>query len=163
KHGPKNKMAVKIPAFRKKFPLLVTGSLLALQPVAMPVAIAAEQFACQPGAGGGWNCASSAASPTPPPRPANRGTAAESSTGAVAQAGTSKAQRQAATTTDVTKSKGRALASRSADYSHLDWVPREQLTNAQLAETGPYCAGAYIEPSRPGQFDDTPMSEAPTH
>ncbi|CDZ95615.1 LPS-assembly protein LptD [Pseudomonas saudiphocaensis] len=156
-------MAVKIPAFRKKFPLLVTGSLLALQPVAMPVAIAAEQFACQPGAGGGWDCASSAASPTLPPRPANRGTAAESSTGAVAQAGTSKAQRQAATTTDVTKSKGRALASRSADYSHLDWVPREQLTNAQLAETGPYCAGAYIEPSRPGQFDDTPMSEAPTY
>src|SRR5690606_28896832 len=28
-----NKMAVKYPAFRKKFPLLVTGSLLALQPV----------------------------------------------------------------------------------------------------------------------------------
>lgn len=155
-------MAVKNPAFRKKFPLLVTGSLLALQPVALPVAIAAEQFACQPGAGGGWDCASNAASPTLPPRPLHRGSAAES-TGDGAQSATGKTQRQAATTTDVTKSKGRALASRSADYSHLDWVPREQLTNAQLAETGPYCAGAYIEPSRPGQFDDTPMSEAPTY
>jgi len=162
KHGPKNKMAVKIPAFRKKFPLLVTGSLLALQPVAIPVAIAAEQFACQPGAGGGWDCASNAASPTLPPRPAHSGSATASTAG-LAQSGTSKAQRQAATTTDVTKSKGRALASRSADYSHLDWVPREQLTNAQLAETGPYCAGAYVEPSRPGQFDDTPTSEAPTY
>ncbi len=155
-------MAVKNPAFRKKFPLLVTGSLLALQPVAIPVAIAAEQFACQPGAGGGWDCASNAASPTLPPRPLHRGSAAES-TGDGAQSATGKTQRQAATTTDVTKSKGRALASRSADYSHLDWVPREQLTNAQLAETGPYCAGAYIEPSRPGQFDDTPMSDAPTY
>ncbi|WP_449261848.1 LptA/OstA family protein, partial [Escherichia coli] len=38
-----------------------------------------------------------------------------------------------------------------------------QLTNAQLAETGPYCAGTYVEPSRPGQFDDTPMSDAPTY
>lgn len=155
-------MAVKYPAFRKKFPLLVTGGLLALQPVALPVAIAAEQFACQPGAGGGWDCASNTASPTLLPRPAHRGSPAESSTG-VAQASTSKAQRPAATTTDVTKSKGRALASRSADYSHLDWVPRDQLTNAQLAETGPYCAGAYVEPSRPGKFDDTPMSEAPTY
>lgn len=155
-------MAVKNPAFRKKFPLLVTGSLLALQPVAIPVAIATEQFACQPGAGGGWDCASNAASPTLPPRPLHRGSAAES-TGDGAQSATGKTLRQAATTTDVTKSKGRALASRSADYSHLDWVPREQLTNAQLAETGPYCAGAYIEPSRPGQFDDTPMSDAPTY
>ncbi|MCQ4241472.1 LPS-assembly protein LptD [Stutzerimonas stutzeri] len=155
-------MAVKNPAFRKKFPLLVTGSLLALQPIAIPVAIAAEQFACQPGAGGGWDCASNAASPTLPPRPLHRGSAAESA-GDGAQSATGKTQRQAATTTDVTKSKGRALASRSADYSHLDWVPREQLTNAQLAETGPYCAGAYIEPSRPGQFDDTPMSDAPTY
>jgi len=63
----------------------------------------------------------------------------------------------------VTESKGRALASRSQDYSHLDWVPREKLTAAQLAETGPYCTGTYVEPNRPGKFDDTPMSEAPTY
>jgi LPS-assembly protein len=155
-------MAVKYPAFRKKFPLLVTGGLLALQPVATPLVIAAEQFACQPGAGGTWNCASNAASPTLPPRPiqADRsGSGAASTT----QSQPSKAQRQTATTTRVNESKGLALASRSADYSHLDWVPRDQLTNAQLAETGPFCTGTYVEPNRPGQFDTTPMSEAPTY
>src|SRR5690606_38782878 len=129
---------------------------------ATPLVIAAEQFACQPGAGGGWSCASDAASPELPPRPVHRGSAAGSTTDP-AQPRASKPERQLATTRLVTESKGRALASRSADYSHLDWVPRDQLTNAQLAETGPYCSGAYIEPSRPGQFDDTPMSEAPTY
>ena len=42
-------------------------------------------------------------------------------------------------------------------------MPRDQLTPAQLAETGPYCAGTYVEPDRPGKFDTTPMSEAPTY
>ncbi len=154
-------MAVKYPAFRKKFPLLVTGGLLALQPVAVPFVFAAEQFACQPDASGGWNCASNAASPALPPRPAHSGSAV--STVATAKPGTAQAQQPTATTKLVTESKGRALASRSADYSHLDWVPRDQLTPAQLAETGPYCAGTYIEPDRPGKFDTTPMSEAPTY
>lgn len=154
-------MAVKYPAFRKKFPLLVTGSLLALQPVAMPLVFAAEQFACQPGAGGGWDCATDAASPELPPRPVHAGSAASDASTPAPRA--AKAERPVATTKLVTESKGRALASRSADYSHLDWIPRDQLTNAQLAETGPYCAGAYVEPNRPGQFDNTPMSEAPTY
>ncbi len=154
-------MAVKYPAFRKKFPLLVTGGLLALQPVAVPFVIAAEQFACQPDASGGWNCASNAASPALPPRPSHSGSAV-STTGTVKSA-TAKTQEPTATTKLVTESKGRALASRSADYSHLDWVPRDQLTPAQLAETGPYCAGTYVEPDRPGKFDTTPMSEAPTY
>jgi len=162
KHGPKNKMAVKYPAFRKKFPLLVTGGLLALQPVAVPFVFAAEQFACQPDASGGWNCASNAASPTLPPRPVHSGSAV--STASTEKSTTARAQQQpTASTKLVTESKGRALASRSADYSHLDWVPREQLTPAQLAETGPYCAGTYVEPDRPGKFDTTPMSEAPTY
>ncbi|MEZ0507058.1 LPS-assembly protein LptD, partial [Pseudomonas sp. Env-94] len=62
----------------------------------------------------------------------------------------------------VTEAKGRGLRSRSADYSHLDWVPRDKLTAAQLAETGPYCGGAYIEPTRPGMNDKTNKSDAPT-
>ncbi|KJS76471.1 MULTISPECIES: LPS-assembly protein LptD [Stutzerimonas] len=154
-------MAVKYPAFRKKFPLLVTGGLLALQPVAVPFAFAAEQFACQPDASGGWNCASNEASQTLPPRPVHSGSAV--STSSTAKSTSSKVQAPTATTKLVTESKGRALASRSSDYSHLDWVPREQLTPAQLAETGPYCAGTYVEPDRPGKFDTTPMSEAPTY
>ncbi len=55
-----------------------------------------------------------------------------------------------------------ACKSRSEDYSHLDWVPREKLTAAQLAETGPYCSGSYIEPIRPGMNDKTNKSDAPT-
>ncbi|MFH7519357.1 hypothetical protein, partial [Pseudomonas syringae group genomosp. 7] len=50
---------------------------------------------------------------------------------------------------------------RSADYSHLDWLPRENLTAPQLAETGPYCSGAYVEPIRPGMDDKTPIKYAP--
>jgi LPS-assembly protein len=60
----------------------------------------------------------------------------------------------------VTEAKGRGLKSRSEDYSHLDWVPREKLTAAQLAETGPYCSGSYIEPIRPGMNDKTNKSDA---
>lgn len=63
----------------------------------------------------------------------------------------------------VTESKGRALASRSPDYSHLDWVPRDKLTAAQLAEAGPYCAGAYVEPLRPGMDDTAPLDESPMY
>ncbi|EIK51807.1 organic solvent tolerance protein OstA [Stutzerimonas stutzeri TS44] len=149
-------MAVKYPAFRRKFPLLMTGGLLAMQPMAAPTLLAAEQFACQPGAGSGWSCATSTPSTKLPPRP-NQATT--DSAEAIADSD-GKVDTGAKL---VTESKGRALASRSADYSHLDWVPREQLTAAQLAETGPYCAGTYVEPERPGKFDDTPMSEAPTY
>ncbi len=151
-------MAVKYPAFRKKFPLLVTGSLLALQPVAVPFAFAAEQYDCQVSASGGWACAPKASTAALPARPAPRATVA----GAAADASSgSQGQEKVAQTTLVTESRGKGLASRSADYSHLDWVPRENLSAAQLAEAGPYCAGAYVEPLRPGMDDTTPMSEAP--
>ncbi|QLC72610.1 LPS-assembly protein LptD [Pseudomonas sp. LPB0260] len=148
-------MAVKIPAVRKKFPLLVTGGLLALQPVAGQFAIAAEQFDCRASATGGWACAPKTSEAALPARPMHSGSAI--SAGTAATTGDDKAAR----TTLVTESRGKALASRSADYSHLDWVPREQLNPAQLAEVAPYCAGAYVEPRRPGMNDQTPMDEAP--
>lgn len=151
-------MAVRIPAFRKNLPFLVTGSLLTLHPLSASIALAAEQFACQPGRDGGWACAPSTAPADLPPRPMH------SSETLAGKAAASRPQAsQPAATRLVTESGGRALASRSADYSHLDWVPREQLNPAQRAEIGPYCAGTYIEPSRPGQFDNTPMSDAPTY
>ena len=63
-------MALKYPAFRKNFPLLVTGSLLALQPLAASFAVAAEQFDCQASASGGWACAPSGSNTeAAPPRP----------------------------------------------------------------------------------------------
>ena len=146
-------MALKSPAFRKKFPLLVTGSLLAMQPLAMPFAVAEEQYDCSVSASGGWDCAPKTTAAQLPPRPAHS-TAVADASGEVSE--------QEAPTPLVTSAKGRGLKARSADYSHLDWVPRDKLTPAQLAETGPYCSGSYIEPIRPGMNDTTSKSDSPT-
>ncbi|AZE51553.1 Outer membrane protein Imp [Pseudomonas chlororaphis] len=154
-------MALKSPAFRKKFPLLVTGSLLALQPLATSFVVAAEQYDCSVSASGGWDCAPKTSAAQLPPRPAHDASAVSSSTAASAEGGETS-EDTGAKPMLVTESKGRGLKSRSEDYSHLDWVPREKLTAAQLAETGPYCAGAYIEPIRPGMNDKTNKSDAPT-
>mgnify|MGYP000060612334 CR=1 FL=1 len=146
-------MALKSPAFRKKFPLLVTGSLLAMQPLAVPFVFAEEQYDCSASASGGWDCAPKANTAQLPPRPSHNGTVAQAN---------GESGEQGEQTPLVTSAKGRGLKARSADYSHLDWVPRDKLTAAQLAETGPYCGGAYIEPTRPGMNDKTNKSDAPT-
>ncbi|MBT8769145.1 LPS-assembly protein LptD [Metapseudomonas boanensis] len=156
-------MAVRSPAFRRKFPLLVTGSLLALQPVATSYVVAAEQFDCQASASGGWACAPKASAESLPPRPVHSESAVSSTIGAAPQAVDGQGAAEGSQATLVTEAGGKGLASRSADYSHLDWVPRDQLTPAQLAETGPYCAGTYVEPLRPGMDDDTPLEDAPTY
>ncbi|QXI38926.1 LPS-assembly protein LptD [Pseudomonas xantholysinigenes] len=152
-------MALNSPAFRRKFPLLVTGGLLAMQPLATSYVVAAEQFDCQVSASGGWDCKPKTAANLPP-RPVHPGAAAASSgTDASGEAVAAEADKPML----VTEAKGRGLKSRSEDYSHLDWVPRDKLTAAQLAETGPYCGGAYIEPTRPGMNDSTPKDESPTY
>ncbi|CRL50229.1 MULTISPECIES: LPS-assembly protein LptD [Pseudomonas] len=153
-------MALKSPAFRKKFPLLVTGSLLALQPLATSFVVAAEQYDCSVSASGAWNCAPKSPAAALPPRPVHEGSAVSATGEAAAESGSSESTE--AKPVLVTESKGRGMKSRSADYSHLDWVPRENLTAAQLAETGPYCSGSYIEPIRPGMNDKTNKSDAPT-
>ncbi|TVT86735.1 LPS-assembly protein LptD [Pseudomonas sp. H3(2019)] len=154
-------MALKSPAFRKKFPLLVTGSLLALQPLATSFVVAAEQYDCSVSASGAWDCAPKANAAQLPPRPVHEGSAVSSGNESTAESSTAGGE-TANKPVLVTEAKGRALKSRSADYSHLDWVPRDKLTAAQLAETGPYCSGSYIEPIRPGMNDTTNKSDAPT-
>lgn len=153
-------MALKSPAFRKKFPLLVTGSLLALQPLASSFVVAAQQYDCSVSASGAWDCAPKTPAAALPPRPVHDGSAVSDS--GAAPADSSSGEEAGEKPMLVTEAKGRGLKSRSADYSHLDWVPRENLTPAQLAETGPYCSGAYIEPTRPGMNDKTAKSDAPT-
>ncbi|WP_210712955.1 LPS-assembly protein LptD [Pseudomonas sp. MWU349] len=153
-------MALKSPAFRKKFPLLVTGSLLALQPLATSFVVAAEQYDCSVSASGGWACAPKTSAAQLPPRPVHDANSVSSSVATAADAAGEEASSDKSKL--VTEAKGRGLRSRSADYSHLDWVPREKLTAAQLAETGPYCSGSYIEPIRPGMNDKTNKSDAPT-
>jgi LPS-assembly protein len=154
-------MALKSPAFRKKFPLLVTGSLLAMQPLATQFAVAAEQYDCTVSASGTWACAPKATTAVLPPRPVHSTDNVSTSGGAPDDGAPAKGGDEKPATMLVTEAKGRGLKSRSADYSHLDWVPRENLTPAQLAETGPYCSGAYVEPIRPGMNDKTKMSDAP--
>ncbi|MBA1377353.1 LPS-assembly protein LptD [Pseudomonas brassicacearum] len=153
-------MALKSPAFRKKFPLLVTGSLLALQPLASSFVVAAQQYDCSVSASGAWDCSPKTPAAALPPRPVHEGSAVADSGSTPAESGSGEEAGEKPML--VTEAKGRGLKSRSADYSHLDWVPRENLTPAQLAETGPYCAGAYIEPTRPGMNDKTAKSDAPT-
>ncbi|WP_213881726.1 LPS-assembly protein LptD [Pseudomonas sp. dw_358] len=147
-------MALKSPAFRKKFPLLVTGGLLAMQPLATPMVYAAEQYDCSVSAAGAWDCKPRAEVGNLPPRPVREDPASAAPGAAVADADAKPKQ--------VTEAKGRGLRSRSTDYSHLDWVPRDKLTPAQLAEAGPYCAGSYIEPTRPGMNDKTSKKDSPT-
>lgn len=138
--------------------LWLTGSLFLLHLGTSPVAEAEvadnKQYACQAGPTGGWSCSTSARSAKLPPKP-----------GSAAIPVTAEERRAAeeSSITQVSEAQGKALASRSADYSHLDWVPRDKLTAAQLAEVGPYCSGAYIEPNRPGLLDDTPKGQAPIH
>ena len=149
-------MALPPPLFRRKFPLLVTGSLLAMG--SAPLLHAAEQFDCQASASGGWACAPKTPSAALPPRP-QHSEAAVSSTQPAPTAAPAGGEPEAPLASD---NGGRALASRSADYSHLDWVPRDKLSKAQLEEISPACAGTYVEPQRPGMDDDTPKNEAPT-
>lgn len=156
-------MALKSPAFRKKFPLLVTGSLLAMQPLATQYVVAAEQYECSVSATGAWDCSPKTNAAQLPPRPVHDANSVSSnSNGTTESTITTESGEVVPKTMLVTEAKGRGLQSRSADYSHLDWVPREKLTAAQLAETGPYCSGAYIEPIRPGMDDKTAKSDAPT-
>ena len=154
--------------YRKKFPLLATGALCILQPLLSSSISAAQQYECKASANGGWACNTQESQSARPPRPTPLASASSSSvakTPAAASqtpAGASKAA-AAQPVESVSDSRGKALASRSSDYSHLDWVPREQLSAEQLAETGPYCAGDYIEPLRPGMNDTTPFKDAPLY
>jgi LPS-assembly protein len=142
-------MALINSVFRRKFPLLLGGGLLAMHSLTAQQVLAAEQFSCQADASGGWACAPRAGSAAVAPRPVAR-SAAVGSTAAVDQ--------------PVVVGAGAAVALASGpDFSRLDWVPREKLSEAQLAEIGPWCSGGYVEPRRPGMNDDTPMSEAPMY
>lgn len=151
-------MAAKTYLFQRKFPLLIASSVLALQPLTALHSVAAEQYACQISASGGWNCTTFDADPTLPARPAvvEKVTAKVENPVVAATAG-SKNTSGATKAQHFKTPQGRALS-----YDEIDWVPREQLTEEQLAEISPYCGGAYIEPLRPGMDDETPVDESPT-
>jgi LPS-assembly protein len=45
----------------------------------------------------------------------------------------------------------------------MDWVPRDQLSEAQRAQIAPYCGGTYVEPPRAGRDDATPFDQLPIY
>ena len=144
--------------YRKNFPLLTVGAFCILQPLLSSSHAVAQQYDCQATANGGWACNSLESSATLPQRPDS---AVVTPT---PKPQPKKNQPQTAKTQATTPAKtGTALAYRSADFSHLDWVPRDQLSEAQLAEVGPYCGGNYIEPLRPGINDTTAFKDAPLY
>lgn len=134
-------MAVRIFAFRRKFPLLA-GGLLALQPLTGSFG-AEEQFDCRSAEDGTWVCRAEPAPADSPPRPEHTSSATPPAAATATQSATPSQARN--------------------PYQHMDWVPREQLTPAQQAEIGPWCRGGYVEPERPGMDDRTPAAEAPTY
>ena len=134
--------------FRPIFSLLLASGLLLAQPVGTH---AASQVQCRPGSDGGWACSPVEAPRALPPRP---GKPVVRTTEPAAEAITeapSKAPRETVSRAP------------SADFSELDWVPRDQLSEAQRAAIAPYCSGDYIEPPRIGRDDDTPFDQLPIY
>ena len=148
--------------YRKKLPLLASGALCILQPLFSSSILAAQQYDCKASASGGWECSSQDSTAAQPPRP-ERAAPADSAASVAGTTAATKASPAVQQPVSVSDSRGKGLVSRSADFSHLDWVPREQLSEEQLAETGPYCAGSYVEPLRPGMNDTTAFKDAPLY
>ncbi len=151
-------MAVKY-IYRKKLPLLATGALCILQPLLMSSNAVAQQYNCQATINGGWACSSKDTQVAQPPRPLSGPVANTSQK----KAGKTPSVNLPAQSVSVKDSQGKGLASRSADFSHLDWVPRDQLTTEQQAEIAPSCSGRYIEPLRPGMNDTSSFKNSPLY
>jgi len=124
--------------------LLLASGLLLAQPVGT---YAANQVECRPSSNGGWACSPLDSTSALPPRPAK------------------PVERIAEPTPPQASEAPRQTASRapSTDFTELDWVPRERLSEAQQAAIAPYCSGDYIEPARIGRDDDTPFDQLPIY
>lgn len=132
---------------------LALGIFAALHPFAAQQVLANE-FNCTVGPSGQWLCVSEEkARVAPRPAPAPAAAAPVSPRQTVSAAATSPAAEEG--DLDIRRS------TPATPYAHLDWIPREQLSAAQLAEISPYCAGTYIEPARLGRDDDTPLNQSP--
>ena len=138
-------MAYPKPPFRPSFSLLLASGLLLAQPA---TSLAVSQVECRAdSAGGGWVCVPLEATADLPPRPGKP----------VVRTPESAPEPERAV------SEVRQPATQTADFSELDWVPRDQLTEAQQAAIAPYCSGDYIEPPRAGRDDNTPFDQLPVY
>ncbi|SER38524.1 LPS-assembly protein LptD [Halopseudomonas bauzanensis] len=140
-------MAYPKPPFRPSFSLLLASGLLLAQPA---TSLAVSQVECRAdSAGGGWVCVPLEATADLPPRP---GTPVVRTTEAEPEPERA-----------VSEIRQPAASPQTADFSELDWVPRDQLTEAQQAAIAPYCSGDYIEPPRAGRDDNTPFDQLPVY
>ena len=140
-------MAYPTPPFRPSFSLLLVSGLLLAQPA---TSLAASQVECRAdSSGGGWVCTPLKATAELPPRPGKP----------VVRAAEPEPEAERV----VSDTRQPAARPHSADFSELDWVPRDQLTAAQQAAIAPYCSGDYIEPPRAGRDDNTPFDQLPVY
>ncbi|MFN3579870.1 MAG: LPS-assembly protein LptD [Pseudomonas sp.] len=155
-------MAYRIPPFRPTFPMLLVSGLLLTQPLS---SIASSQVECRASADGtGWTCSPLATPAATIPRPARPSAPAPLPTPA-APVQAAPASTPAPSAPAASRPVDTQMTSAAADnpFSELDWVPREQLNEEQLAAIAPYCSGAYIEPSREGRDDETPFDQLPIY
>ena len=138
-------MAYPKPPFRPSFSLLLASGLLLAQPVS---SLAASQVECRASSdGSGWVCTPLQSTAKLPPRP-----------------GKPVVRTVEAEPAEVVEAPRRPTGQpQPVDFSELDWVPREQLTEALRAAIAPYCSGDYIEPARIGRDDDTPFDQLPVY
>ncbi|TDQ34781.1 LPS-assembly protein LptD [Thiopseudomonas denitrificans] len=135
---------------------LALGIFAALHPFAAQQVLANE-FNCTVGPNGQWLCVTeekARVAPRPATAPAPMAPASQQQTVST-PAATGQPASDESGAVDIRRSTA------ANPYAHLDWIPRDQLSAAQLEEIAPYCAGTYIEPARLGKDDNTPLNQSP--
>lgn len=136
---------------------LALGIFTALHPLGMTQALA-DEFNCTVGPDGQWLCVTEEKTRVAP-RPVQPSAPVVSQPGKQHTISATAPEPATASTSSESAQIRRSTAANP--YAHLDWIPREQLSDAQRAEIAPYCAGTYSEPARLGKDDDTPLNQAP--
>jgi LPS-assembly protein len=155
-------MANRIPPYRPAFPLLLASGLLFAQPL---TSLASTQVDCSPSAdGGSWSCEPVSAPANLPPRPARpAATLVAPKQERLSDAPESRAANPRSGDAIVAAPGELALRATALPITEMDWVSRDQLSDAQRAQIAPYCSGMYVEPPRAGRDDATPFDQLPVY
>ena len=143
--GFKQAMASQKLQFKRKFPLLLTTSLIAASAAATDT-----QWACKADPNGtGWLCAEKKlAKPSKLKRPSHGYTAVKPEAKQAAPETTPEAAiadtAEETVTPTPAKSAGQLL---TTYHNKLDWVPYEELSEELKESVAPHCCGAYIAPT----------------
>ena len=136
---------------------LALGIFAALHPFASQQ-VQAEEFNCTVGPNGQWLCVTEQkARVAPRPVAATPAATTTAPRQTVSEAAPAEEAEDSVVPTQIRRS------SAANPYAHLDWIPRNELTEAQREEIAPYCAGTYVEPARLGKDDTTPLNQSPIY